>query len=107
MRNCKSIAHLFMSNFWWEHDQWSLHMTCRQAVNPHAKNEEGTETPEELLDFIAMKGQDGATPLQSPLSACRQRGDRRCEHRRTIPEKATTDVLKSRLPSKPLTTSPR
>ena len=27
MRNCKSIAHLFMINFWWEHDQWSLHMT--------------------------------------------------------------------------------
>src|SRR4029453_5122522 len=29
-----------------------------KAVNPHAKNEEGAETPEELLDFIAMKGQD-------------------------------------------------
>jgi hypothetical protein len=78
-----------------------------KAVNPHAKNEEGTETPEELLDFIAMKGQDGATPLQNPLSACRQRGDRRCEHRRTIAEKETPDVLKSRLPRKPLKTSPR
>jgi hypothetical protein len=78
-----------------------------KAVNPHAKTEEGAKTPEELLDFIAMKGQDGATPLHHPLSGFRQREDRRCEHRRTIPEKETTDVLKSRLPRKPLKTSPR
>jgi hypothetical protein len=48
-----------------------------KAVNPHAKNEEGAETPEELLDFIAMKGQDGSTPLQNPLSGFRQSEDRR------------------------------
>ena len=48
-----------------------------KAVNPHAKNEEGAETPEELLDFIEMKGQDGSTPLQNPLSAFRLSEDRR------------------------------
>ena len=76
MRNCKSIAHLY-------HDQF-LVVTRPiiaphdlKAVNPHAKNEEGAETPGELLDFIAMKGQDGSTPLQNPLSACRQSEGRR------------------------------
>jgi type I restriction enzyme M protein len=34
-----------------------------KAVNPHAKNEEGAETPEELLDFIEMKGQEVAEAL--------------------------------------------
>jgi hypothetical protein len=48
-----------------------------KAVNPHAKNEEGAETPEELLDFIEMKGQDGLTPLRNPLSAFKRTGNRR------------------------------
>ena len=34
-----------------------------KAVNPNAKNEEGIETPEELLDFIALKGQEVAEAL--------------------------------------------
>jgi type I restriction enzyme M protein len=34
-----------------------------KAVNPYAKNVEGTETPEELLDFIELKGQEVADAL--------------------------------------------
>ena len=34
-----------------------------KAVNPHAKNEEDTRTPEELLDLIEAKGREVAEAL--------------------------------------------
>jgi type I restriction enzyme M protein len=34
-----------------------------KAVNPHAKNEEDTRTPEELLDLIEAKGREIAQAL--------------------------------------------
>ena len=35
----------------------------RKAVNPHAKREEDTRTPEELLDVIEAKGREVAEAL--------------------------------------------
>jgi hypothetical protein len=34
-----------------------------KAVNPHARNEEGARTPEELLDIIEAKGREIAEAL--------------------------------------------
>ena len=39
-----------------------------KAVNPHAKNNEDTRTPEELLDLIEAKGRE----VQDALAALRK-----------------------------------
>ena len=40
-----------------------------KAVNPHAKGEEDTRTPEELLDLIEVKGRE----IEDALSVLRRR----------------------------------
>ena len=35
-----------------------------KAVNPNAKSDEDTRTPEELLDFIEAKGKEAAEALR-------------------------------------------